>query len=186
MKGPGAELFRAAQEELGELPFVAENLGVITPEVEAIRHEFGFPGMSMLQFAFGTDPQASDVPAAQLSARTGGVHGHARLRYDGGMVDQRGRGEARARRGYPAGAGFTRRYLNTDGREIHWAFIRALLASVADTVLIPLQDVLGLGSEARMNQPATMGGNWRWRYRAEMLTAEIAQRLAELTRTYER
>ena len=81
---------------------------------------------------------------------------------------------------------FARRYLNTDGREIHWAFIRALEASVADTVLIPLQDVLGLGSEARMNQPATLGGNWRWRYRSEMLTPEIARRLRELVELYER
>jgi 4-alpha-glucanotransferase len=76
--------------------------------------------------------------------------------------------------------------LNTDGSRIHWDFIRAIEASVADTVLIPLQDVLGLGSCARMNQPATMGRNWRWRYRGEMLTAEIAERLRELTEMYER
>ena len=71
-------------------------------------------------------------------------------------------------------------------REINWVFIRALLASVADTASFPLQDVLGLGTEARMNQPATLGGNWRWRYRAGALTPEITQRLGELTRLYER
>ncbi len=81
---------------------------------------------------------------------------------------------------------FARRYLNTDGKEIQWTFIRALEASVADTVLIPMQDVLGLGTEARMNQPATMGGNWRWRYRQGDLKAELAQRLRELAELYER
>ena len=78
------------------------------------------------------------------------------------------------------------RYLNADGREIHWVFIRTLLASVADTVLFPLQDVLGLGTEARMNLPATLGGNWRWRYRAGALKPELAKRLRDLTELYER
>ena len=78
------------------------------------------------------------------------------------------------------------RYLDTDGHEIHWVFIRTLLASVADTVLIPMQDVLGLGTEARMNLPATLGGNWRWRCRSGALTPELAQRLGELTQLYER
>jgi len=81
---------------------------------------------------------------------------------------------------------FAMRYLATDGKEIHWTFIRALEASVADTVLIPLQDVLGLGSEARMNQPATLGGNWRWRYRAGALQPELAARLRELAELYDR
>ena len=81
---------------------------------------------------------------------------------------------------------YARRYLDTDGSQIHWVFIRSLLASVADTVLIPLQDVLGLGSEARMNRPATLTGNWRWRYRSEMLTPETATELRSLTELYER
>ena len=78
------------------------------------------------------------------------------------------------------------RYLNTDGKEINWTFIRALEASVADTVLIPMQDVLGLGTETRMNQPATTHGNWRWRYGAGDLKPEFAQRLRELAELYER
>ena len=81
---------------------------------------------------------------------------------------------------------FTRAYLHTTGAEIHWDFIRALESSVADTVLIPLQDVLGLGSEARTNQPATLGGNWRWRYLEGVLTPPVASRLRELTRMYDR
>jgi 4-alpha-glucanotransferase len=152
---------------------VAENLGVITPEVEAIREEFGFPGMAVLQFAFGTDPQAPTFRPHNFphegwwSSKGSG----ASTRSDEDILRERN---------------FARRYLNTDGQEIQWAFIRTLEASVADTVFVPMQDVLGLGTAARMNQPATMGGNWRWRYRAGDLKPELAQRLKELTSLYER
>jgi 4-alpha-glucanotransferase len=187
VKGPGAALFRAAQSALGELPLVAENLGVITPDVEAIREEFGFPGMSILQFAFGTDPQAPTFRPhnypRNLAAYTGTHDSDTTV----GWWSSEGRGEStRSEEDIRREREFAKKYLNTDGRELHWAFIRALEASVADTVLIPLQDVLGLGTEARMNQPATLSGNWRWRYRAGALRAEIAQRLRELTELYER
>ena len=81
---------------------------------------------------------------------------------------------------------YARRYLNTDGREIHWDIIRALLASVADTAIVPLQDVLGVGSEGRMNLPGRPSGNWRWRYRHEALTSDDGARLKLLADTYER
>jgi 4-alpha-glucanotransferase len=81
---------------------------------------------------------------------------------------------------------YAKRYLNTGDKEINWSFVRAVEASVADTVLIPMQDVLGLGSGARMNQPATMGGNWRWRYRAGALKPELAERLREMAELYDR
>jgi len=81
---------------------------------------------------------------------------------------------------------FTKSYLNTDGREIHWAFIRAVMASVADTVIIPLQDVLGLGNEARMNLPGSTRGNWHWRCRPGALTSSIQDRLKQLTLLYDR
>jgi 4-alpha-glucanotransferase len=98
-----------------------------------------------------------------------------------------GRGEStRSEEDIRAERDYTRRYLNTDGQRIHWDFIRALLGSVADTVLIPFQDVLGLGSEARMNQPATLTGNWRWRFRREMLDGGDARELRGLTELYER
>jgi len=187
VKGPGAELFRVAREALGELPLVAENLGVITPEVEAIRHEFGFPGMTILQFAFGNDPQASSFRPHNYPREVVAYTGTHDCDTTVGWWTSEGRGEStRSADDIRREREFARAYLNTDGSEIHWVFIRTLLASVADTVLIPLQDVLGLGSEARMNQPATIGGNWRWRYRPETLTAEIAQRLSDLTRVYER
>jgi 4-alpha-glucanotransferase len=187
VKGPGAALFRAAQAKLGELPLVAENLGVITPEVEAIRHELGFPGMSVLQFAFGTDAQAptfrpNNYPR-EVVAYTGTHDSDTTV----GWWSSKGRGEStRSDDDIRRERDFAMRYLNTDGREIHWVFIRTLLASVADTVLFPLQDVLGLGTEARMNQPATLGGNWRWRYRAGALTPVLAQRLRMLTELYDR
>jgi len=81
---------------------------------------------------------------------------------------------------------FALQYLGTDGREMNWVFIRTILASVADTAIIPLQDVLALDSKARMNLPGTSSGNWRWRFTAEQLTPEVGQRLRQLTLTYER
>ncbi|PYV83600.1 MAG: 4-alpha-glucanotransferase, partial [Acidobacteria bacterium] len=81
---------------------------------------------------------------------------------------------------------FALKYLGSDGREIHWAFIRCILASVADIAITPLQDIMGLGSEARMNLPAKPSGNWRWRYAAELLTDEIRERLRTLTEIYGR
>ena len=187
VKGPGAELFRVAREALGELPLVAENLGVITPEVEAIRHEFGFPGMTILQFAFGNDPQASSFRPHNYPREVVAYTGTHDCDTTVGWWTSEGRGQStRSVDDIRREREFARAYLSTDGSEIHWVFIRTLLASVADTVLIPLQDVLGLGSEARMNQPATIGGNWRWRYQPEMLTTEIAKRLRDLTRIYER
>jgi len=187
VKGPGAGLFRAAHDALGELPLVAENLGVITPEVEAIRHEFGFPGMTILQFAFGSDPQAPSFRPHNYPREVVAYTGTHDCDTTVGWWTSEGRGEStRSAEDIRREREFARAYLNTDGSQIHWVFVRTLLASVADTVLIPLQDVLGLGSEARMNQPATIGGNWRWRYQPEMLTAEISARLAQLTRIYER
>jgi len=187
VKGPGAALFRAAQATFGKLPLVAENLGVITPEVEAIRNEFGFPGMAILQFAFGSDPQAPTFRPHNYSRELVAYTGTHDCDTTVGWWTSTGRGEStRSEDDIRAEREFAKKYLNTDGREIHWVFIRALLASVADTVLIPLPDVLGLGTAARMNQPATVGGNWRWRYCEEMLSPEIAHRLRELTSLYDR
>jgi 4-alpha-glucanotransferase len=187
VKGPGSALFRAAQKALGELPLVAENLGVITPEVEAIRHEFGYPGMTILQFGFGTDPQAPTFRPHNYVRETVAYTGTHDSDTTVGWWSSEGRGEStRSVEDIQRERDFAERYLGTDGSEIQWRFIRAIEASVADTVLIPMQDVLGLGTEARMNQPATLGGNWRWRYRREMLTPEITHRLRELAELYER
>jgi 4-alpha-glucanotransferase len=187
VKGPGAALFRVAKAKLGELPFVAENLGVITPEVEAIREESGFPGMAILQFAFGTDPQAPTFRPHNYPRELVAYTGTHDCDTTVGWWSSEGRGEStRSAEDIRREREFAMRYLNTRGQEIHWTFIRTLEASVADTVLIPLQDVLGLGTEARMNQPATLGGNWRWRFRPGALRPELARRLRELTELYER
>ena len=165
---------------------MAENLGVITPEVEALRERFGFPGMAILQFAFGTDPQAPDFKPHNYPRNrvvyTGTHDNDTTVGWWTGEVGHstRSKTEIEAEREHAV------RYLGMDGREVHWDFIRAVLASVADTAIVPAQDLLGLGSEARMNRPATLGGNWRWRLRPGELTPAVLQRLAVMTATYDR
>ena len=186
-QGPGAALFEAMEAKLGSLPIVAENLGVITPEVEAIRHQFGFPGMSVLQFAFGTDPQAPTFRPhnypREVVAYTGTHDNDTTV----GWWSSTGKGDStRTADEIRAERDFTRDYLRTDGQEINWTFIETVIASVADTVLVPLQDVLGLGTEARMNLPGKPDGNWQWRYRASMLTAGQSARLKRLADLYDR
>jgi 4-alpha-glucanotransferase len=185
--GPGAPLLQALEAALGGLPLVAENLGVITPAVEALRRRFGLPGMAILQFAFGKDPQAPSFrPHAwtrDLVAYTGTHDNDTVL----GWWASDGAGDStRTPEDVVREKGLARRYLATDGREMNWVMIRALLASVADTAVVPLQDVLGLGSEARMNRPSTAAGNWRWRFRSTDLTPQLAARLGELAALYGR
>jgi 4-alpha-glucanotransferase len=163
VKGPGARLFRALEKAIGKLPIVAENLGVITPEVEAIRDEFGFPGMAVLQFAFGKDPQAPTFQPhnypRSLAAYTG-THDNDTVM---GWWHSEGGDSTRSPADVAAEKAKACSYLATDGQQMHGAMIRALMASVADTVIFPMQDILGLGSEARMNTPSVASGNWRWR-----------------------
>jgi len=186
VKGPGADLFRALHAALGPLPIVAENLGVITPEVEALREEFGFPGMAVLQFAFGTDPQASTFRPhnyiRSLVAYTGTHDNDTAV----GWWRSEGGDSTRTAEEIAAEKARAKAYLASDGRPIQWALIRELMKSVADTVLIPLQDVLGLGSEARMNTPSTSNRNWRWRCRPGVLTSSLAERLRTMTELYQR
>ncbi len=187
VKGPGAEFFQALQAELKELPFVAENLGVITPDVEALRKSFGFPGMSLLQFAFGTDPQGPSFRphnySHDLVAYTGGHDNDTTLGWwRSAGVGESTRTEDEIREEHD----FTRTYLGFQNDEVNWVFIRAVLASVANTAMVPLQDVLGLGSGARMNLPGTVSGNWKWRYMRDSLTKDLREKLLALTRLYDR
>lgn len=185
VKAPGAELFETAAQELGELPIVAENLGVITPEVENLRTRFGFPGMAVLQFAFGTDPQAPTFRPhnypREIVAYTGTHDNDTTVGWwtSEGVSTRTADDIQRERE-------IAKAYLNTDGREIHWDFIRAVVSSVADTAVVPLQDVLGLGSGARMNTPATTSRNWKWRFQDGALTPEIRERLNKLSSLYDR
>jgi 4-alpha-glucanotransferase len=187
VKGPGAPLFDAVQNALGRLPIVAENLGVITPEVEGLRERFGFPGMAILQFAFGKDPQAPDFkPHNYPRHRVAYTGTHDNDTVAGWWHSTGATDSTRTPEDIEKEFEFARRYLNTDGTEIHWVMIRTLMASVADTVLFPLQDVMGVGSEGRMNLPGTSSGNWRWRFRNADLFPGMAARLKQLAQTYDR
>jgi len=173
--GPGEDLFSALSRELGDLPIVAEDLGHITPDVEALRDMFSFPGMKILQFAFGSGPDNPYLP-----------HNHVRssVVYTGTHDNDTTSGwfsslSAREKK-------LVLRYLDRTGDGIVWDLIRTALASVADTVVIPLQDLLELPAEFRMNLPGTAGGNWSWRFGKNALTAKLAKRLLELTEIYGR
>lgn len=187
VKGPGADFFETAEAALGRLPLVAENLGVITPEVEELRKQFGYPGMSVLQFAFGADPQGPDFrPHNYPRERVAYTGTHDNDTTVGWWTSSGAAGSTRSERDVQQEREFARTYLGIDGTAINWVFLRAVLASVADVAMYPLQDVLGLASEARMNLPGQPSGNWRWRFRRDMLTPGLASRLKELAATYDR
>jgi 4-alpha-glucanotransferase len=191
--GPGARFFKAIGAALGELPLIAEDLGPVTPEVESLRARFGFPGIKLLQFAFGTDLQApSFLPhnyPREAVAYTGTHDNDTTV----GWFTDPGSGTRSAEQ-----AALERqaalRYLGAPqdddaieaGREIHWRMIRAIMASVANVAIAPAQDLLGLGSEARMNHPGTTTGNWEFRLAQGALTPAIAARLRDLAETYGR
>jgi 4-alpha-glucanotransferase len=193
LKGPGAKLFAVIENKLGHLPILAENLGVITPEVEAIRERFGFPGMAILQFAFGNDPQGPSFRPHNYPRNVVAYTGtHDNDTVLGWWTSKPGEGSIRTEDDIRKEREFTRSYLgvddcqNSDSEHINWLFIRTLMASVADTVVFPVQDLIGAGGEARMNVPGTATGNWRWRVRGELLTNEIAGRLRSMAKMYDR
>jgi len=183
---PGRELFARIKEVLGELPIIAEDLGVITPDVEALRDSFGFPGMRILQFAFSSDTRNVDLPHNyhRNSVVYTGTHDNDTI--VGWFKSVAGAGSTRTPAQIERERNFCLKYLYSDGTEIEWDFIRTVLASVADTAVIPLQDLLGLGSNARMNLPNTTAGNWIWRVKPNALTERHATRLRELTEVYGR
>lgn len=170
---PGRELFNAIREALGEVPIIAEDLGVITADVERLRDEFGFPGMRVLQFAFSSDENNIHLPHNyhhNVVAYTGTHDNDTAVAWFRDTADSTQKIERQ----------FCLKYLSTDGAEIHWDFIRAVLSSIADTAIVPLQDVLGLGSEARMNLPNSAEGNWTWRFAEHALTEAHSKRLRDL------
>ena len=177
MPAPGEALFAALREALGELPVIAEDLGVITPDVEALRDDFGLPGMKVLQFAFGGGPDDAYLP-----------HNHGRdcCVYTGTHDNDTSLGWWQTLA--PTERRFAAFYLGCDEdseTEPHWAMIRAAWSSVARIAVCPMQDVLGLGSEHRMNRPGRLDC-WTWRFDWEQVGAGPARRLAELTTVYGR
>jgi 4-alpha-glucanotransferase len=187
MRGPGRDFFTRALENLGEIPIIAEDLGTVTREVISLREEFAFPGMRVLQFGFGNDSGTSEHLPYNYPKRCvsyTGTHDNDTVVgwYRELMREARGRSGAEAKRQLA----YVSRFLDTNGREIHWDFIRQLLNSPADLAMIPLQDLLGLGTAARMNLPGTALGNWEWRFLKGALDKRTCDRLQHLTRTYGR
>jgi 4-alpha-glucanotransferase len=174
--GPGYDLFQALKEKLGDLPFIAEDLGFITPEVHALRERMRVPGMRVMQFGFGN----------------AGAHIYLPHRFEPDTVVYTGTHDNDTMVGWwhSTATAEERRlataYLGISDNEIHEAFVRAAEASVARFCIIPLQDVLGLGSEARMNVPSRPNGNWTWRMPSNALTPEITQWLATLVEVSDR
>ncbi len=186
VEGPGSGFFHSVKAQLGSMPIIAEDLGLITPAVVDLMGEFGFPGMAVFQFAFDSDADDKFLPhnyRRNLVAYTGThdndtVHGWYRS-----DVSTQEAAQVRMAREY------CRKYLAVTPAtepDLHWLFIRALSMSVADLVVFPLQDVLGLGTAARMNVPGEASGNWSWRFDPEQLTDEIAETLHTIASSYGR
>lgn len=177
LEAPGDEFFELLEKQLGKLPIVAEDLGVITPEVEALRDKFKFPGMKILQFAFDADRLNGFLPY--------NYHDRNCIVYTGTHDNNTTVGWFNERS--PEAKSQVIDYLGClceDG--IHWAMIRLALGSVGNTVILPFQDILGLGTDAKMNTPSQPTGNWSWRCRAEAFNDELSGRLKYLTYLYGR
>jgi 4-alpha-glucanotransferase len=183
---PGRDLFGTLKDKFQQLPIIAEDLGVITPDVEAMRDDFGFPGMRVLQFAFRSDSTNVDLPHNYVRNCVVYTGTHDNDTTVGWFNSKAGTGSTRDAAQIEKERAYCLKYLNTDGGEIHWDFIEAALASVADTAIVPMQDLLGLGSQARMNLPASEEGNWGWRFSNGALTEELAERLRSITEFYNR
>jgi 4-alpha-glucanotransferase len=182
--GPGRALFDAAARKLGALPFIAEDLGAVSPEVERLRDDLGFPGMRVLQFAFDSDAHNLFLP-----------HNYPRhaVAYTGTHDNDTMLGwlRERAQSGNEQQLRMLNAYLGRPGARLEpevlcGGLIRLLFASVAKLVIVPMQDLLGLGSEARMNVPGRAEGNWTYRLQREALSAELTQELLALTQLYGR
>lgn len=175
VKGPGRAFFDSVGARLGSLPLIAEDLGVITPAVEELRDQCGFPGMKILQFAFDSGPANPYLP-----------HNHVRncVVYTGTHDNNTTLGwfselpEARRRE--------VRKYIGCSGRDIVEGMLRAAFMSVADTVIVPFQDLLGLAAEARMNVPGTAWGNWEWRFSWNMVASDLEPAIRQLAVRYGR
>ncbi|MBI5559509.1 MAG: 4-alpha-glucanotransferase [Deltaproteobacteria bacterium] len=178
IKGPGIHFFEKMKDVTDKISIIAEDLGVITPDVEELRDSFGFPGMKILQFAFDFDASNSYLPhnfqTTNCVVYTGTHDNDTTLGwYLASEVPQSSKDRAR-------------RYANSDGTVIHRDFVRMAFSSVAKLAIIPLQDVLGFGSDCRMNRPSVLEGNWQWRCASRFLSAEVVHYLREETLFYAR
>lgn len=173
-KGPGIELFDAVKNELGDLPIIAEDLGFLTEDVLVMLEQSGFPGMKVLEFAFDPREESNYLPHTYSSNSVvyAGTHDNNTIKGWFEELDE-------------ATLDFCKKYLDAED-DLVWKMIKTVLASVSDTAVIQMQDYLGLGGEARMNTPSTLGGNWQWRMSKRDATKKLAARIADMTRTYGR
>jgi 4-alpha-glucanotransferase len=185
-KGPGLELFRTLKKELGSLPIIAEDLGMITPEVTAFREKLGFPGMRVLQFAFDDDSNSNPHKPFNYTDNcvvyTGTHDNDTTIGWFSGNDEHSTRTTDEIKQARQRALNYT----GTDGRQINIDFIRLCLSSVACTAIIPLQDVLGLDTEGRMNTPGNAEGNWEWRFTSGQLTSDKKDMLGNLSGLYGR
>ena len=172
---PGEKIFEALTRRLGPLPVIAEDLGSVTPRVEALRDRYKMPGMRILQYAFGGDPKDTNLPHNYI---------HNTVAYTGTHDNDTTAGWYKKAAKHERS--FCRKYLPSNGRDIHKDMIRSLFSSVADTAVIPAQDLLGLPSDSRMNTPATGSNNWQWRLLDGQLADDSAFWLKDMTETYGR
>lgn len=175
VRAPGEQLLKALCDEFGMLPVVAEDLGIITPEVEALRHQFGIPGMRVLQFAFDSGPDNPHLPHNHecMSVVYTGTHDNDTTL---GWHDDLPAKEKKRVQEY---------FFHTQ-EVMPWPMVRAAMASVANMAILPMQDILELGAEGRMNTPSTSSGNWRWRFEWSQLPEGLAGRLHHLAQLYNR
>lgn len=184
VKGPGKKFFDIVAKEFGDLPIIAEDLGEITVDVPEVRHALGLPGMAILQFAWvpaSLEPLIPDPNSGFLPH----VHERNSVVYTGTHDNDTTVGWWR-HTSTPGEHHLMQVYLSTDGNLPHWDLIRAAFGSVANSAIIPVQDFLGLDSEARMNFPGKPEGNWTWRLLPRQLSSDLAEQIRQLTLIYER
>ena len=175
-KGPGYDIFKTMKEKIGKKPVIAEDLGYLTPSVLKLVKKTGYPGMKVLHFAFDDSEDSAYLTHKYNSNAVVYTGTHDNDTTVGWYNTLNRKDKA-----------FAKRYLNIKStKEIHWDFIRAALSSVADTAVIPMQDYLGLGAEARINIPSTLGNNWKWRLKKGQLDASLAKRIREMAKLYGR
>ncbi|MBI4677566.1 MAG: 4-alpha-glucanotransferase [Elusimicrobia bacterium] len=184
--GPGSDIFRHALAALKGGQIIAEDLGIVTDEVVRLREAFSFPGMRVLQFAFGSDSKNTHLPHNFTPDSVVYTGTHDNDTAVGWFFGEEAEPAAKRRKEYKEERSFALRYMNSDGWEVHWDLIRLATASVARTAVFPVQDLLGLGDQARMNRPGKTEGNWAWRLEPGALTHAVGGRLADLALTYGR
>ncbi len=179
-KGPGLKFFTAMEQRLGVIPIIAEDLGIITPEVEKLRDDLGYPGMKILQFAFDNNPDNAYLPHNHIKNSIAYTGTHDNDTTVGWFFDPKVPKKSKQ---------LAKQYanrLNDDSTSIHQDFIHMAMGSTANLSIIPLQDLLGFGNDCRMNIPGTSTGNWSWRCAKRFLTPELAKWVHEQTHFFNR